>query len=88
MQLFDIQTLGLVAAAMTTSAFVPQVIKTWKSRSTKDLSLGMYSVLWVGIILWLIYGFIQGDLPIIMANAITFISTSILLLLKLKYGNR
>src|SRR5688572_13677456 len=52
-----IQILGLVAGALTTAAFLPQVIKTWKSRSAKDLSLGMFSLFCLGVAMWLVYGF-------------------------------
>jgi len=77
--------LGLVAGALTTIAFVPQVIKTWKSKSAKDLSLGMYSIFCTGVLLWLIYGFIIGDIPIIVANTITFSLAMTILYFKFAY---
>jgi uncharacterized protein with PQ loop repeat len=52
-----IKILGLVAGALTTAAFLPQVLKTWKSRSAKDLSLGMFSLFCLGVAMWLAYGF-------------------------------
>jgi MtN3 and saliva related transmembrane protein len=52
-----VQILGLLAGSLTTAAFVPQVVKTWKSRSAKDLSLGMFSFFCLGVAMWLVYGF-------------------------------
>jgi len=77
--------LGLVAGALTTIAFVPQVVKTWKSKSAKDLSLGMYSIFCTGVLLWLIYGFIIWDIPIIVANTITFSLAMTILYFKFAY---
>ena len=80
-----ITILGLTAATCTTASFVPQAIKTIRTKQTKDLSLGMYSLITIGVLLWLIYGIIIGDLPIIVANAITISFASIILYLKIKY---
>lgn len=82
-----IQLLGLIAGGCTTIAFLPQVIKTWKSRSAKDLSLSMFSIFSVGVALWLAYGFLVNDIPIIAANLITLMLASTLLVFKLKYKN-
>ncbi|MFN4281094.1 MAG: SemiSWEET transporter [Alphaproteobacteria bacterium] len=71
--------IGLAAACLTTVAFAPQVLKAWRSRSTRDLSLGMYLVLASGIVLWLVYGLMIGDLPLILANAVTLLLVSIIL---------
>ena len=57
--------LGLTAGFCTTLAFLPQVIKTYRTRSTADISLGMFSVLVLGIALWVVYGALTGDLPLI-----------------------
>jgi MtN3 and saliva related transmembrane protein len=78
--------LGLVAACCSTAAFVPQVVKTWKTRSTADLSLSMFLMLVIGIILWLAYGMLLGDLPLIVANGIVLILAGIILVFKLRYG--
>lgn len=80
-----IMILGLVAAGLTTVAFIPQVHKTWKSRSAKDLSLGMYLIFSSGVILWLIYGILKEDIPIIAANVVTLSLTLILLYFKIFY---
>lgn len=80
-----IQLLGLVAGGLTTAAFLPQVVKTWKSRSAKDLSLGMFSLFCVGVAMWLIYGFAVNDIPVIAANLLTLLLASTLLFFKLRF---
>lgn len=65
------EIIGLIAAVCTTFAFVPQVMKVWKTKQTKDLSLRMYSIMFIGIILWLVYGIRIDSLSIIMANVVT-----------------
>ncbi|MFN3305906.1 MAG: SemiSWEET transporter [Candidatus Kapaibacteriota bacterium] len=81
------QIVGIFAAILTTSAFVPQAIKIIKTKSTKDISLGMYLILTTGILFWLIYGILLGEPPIIFANTIGFTLTFIILLLKIRYKN-
>ena len=68
-----ITLLGLVAALFTTASFVPQVVKTWRSGSSADLSLGMYTIFAVGIVLWLVYGVLIRDLPVVLANGVTLL---------------
>ncbi|MDV3310383.1 MAG: SemiSWEET transporter [Cyclobacteriaceae bacterium] len=80
-----IQMLGLVAGACTTIAFLPQVIKTWKSRSAKDLSLSMFSIFTLGVGLWLIYGFLDNNIPVIAANFITLMLAATLLVFKFRF---
>ena len=80
-----IQLLGLVAGGLTTAAFLPQVVKTWKSRSAKDLSLGMFSLFCIGVAMWLIYGFAVNDIPVIAANLLTLLLASTLLFFKLRF---
>ena len=80
-----ISIIGLLAAFCTTWAFLPQVIKIIRSRDTKAISLSMYSIFFTGILLWLIYGLIIKDIPLIAANGITFILSGIVLILKIKY---
>ena len=84
MEMIDI--LGLAAAALTTSAFLPQVIKTYKTKSVEDISLVMYLIFVTGLALWLIYGFIIMNLPIICANVITITLSLMIVYFKLKYG--
>lgn len=83
-----VQIIGLVAGFCTTIAFLPQVIKTYKSKSAKDLSSGMFLTFCTGLILWLVYGVMVDDVPIIMANFLTLIMASIILVLKVKYRNQ
>ncbi len=81
-----ITTLGLIAAAFTTISFLPQVIKCWKTKRTKDISFPAFILLFVGGSLWLTYGILIHDFPVILANAIVDVLIVIILLLKLKYG--
>lgn len=83
MNLLDL--LGIIAGAFTTAAFLPQVIKTWKSKSAKDLSLGMFLMFVLGVILWLIYGILIDSLPVILANSATLLLSSALLYFKLVF---
>jgi len=80
-----ITALGLLAALLTTLAFLPQVIKCWKTQRTRDVSFIMYVILVTGVFLWLVYGFLIKDLPLILANLITLILVSSVLFLKIKY---
>lgn len=80
-----IEILGFVAAVLTTTAFVPQVYKAWKEKSTKDISLIMYTVMLFGVIFWMIYGIYHESLPITVANAFTAILVFTMVVLKLKY---
>lgn len=78
--------MGLLAALCSTAAFVPQVVKTWRTRSTKDISLVMFIVLIMGILLWLAYGIIIQDIPLIVANSVTLLFAGTILFFKLKHG--
>ncbi|TMU55430.1 SemiSWEET family sugar transporter [Flagellimonas algicola] len=80
-----IEIIGLVAASLTTSAFVPQVYKTWKTKSTRDISFTMYGAFLIGTILWLYYGIYHNSLAIILANAVTGILVVCMLMLKLRH---
>ena len=80
-----VTVIGLIAAACTTFSYVPQAVKTIKTKNTKSLSLIMYVIMTVGIVLWLSYGILLRDLPIIIANTVTLIFSGIILILKIKY---
>ena len=80
-----IKIIGYIAAILTTSAFIPQAVKTIKTKHTKDLSLVMYIALTTGILLWFIYGVYLKDLPIVLANGITLCFTLIILVLKIRH---
>lgn len=84
----ETELLGLIAGTLTTLAFLPQVIKTWKSRSAQDISLGMFLLFSAGVALWLVYGIRLGALPIIAANAITLILSLSILGMKFWFGRR
>ena len=79
------EIVGLLAALLTTASFVPQVYKTWKSKSADSLSLTMYLVFFVGIILWLLYGIHLESLSMIIANSITAVLSLLLIIFKLRY---
>lgn len=81
-----IETIGFMAGALTTTSFLPQVIKSFKLKETKDISLTMYIAIGVGILLWLVYGLYLGALPIILANLVSFVLVLIILILKIRYG--
>jgi MtN3 and saliva related transmembrane protein len=68
--------LGFLAGLLTTISFLPQVVKTWKSRSASDLSLGMFFVFSVGVICWLVYGLLLQEMPMILWNAVTLCFSS------------
>ena len=77
--------LGFLAGTLTTFAFLPQVIKTWKTKSSGDLSVGTMSMICLGVLLWLIYGLLVGDVPIIAANAVTLVLVLSVFVLTLIY---
>lgn len=76
------ELLGYVAAILTTLSFLPQAIKTISNRDTKSLSLTMYSAFCLGVVLWLIYGFMIGNWPLILANGVTLLLSGIILTVK------
>lgn len=83
----DIVTLvGLAAGGLTTVSFVPQVIKTWKTKSADDISSGMFLLFAAGVLLWLIYGIAINALPVIAANAATLVLALTVLVLKRRYN--
>jgi MtN3 and saliva related transmembrane protein len=77
--------LGLVAGGLTTASFVPQVRKIWKTRSADDVSLLMFVAFCAGVTLWLVYGFVKGELAIIMTNAVTLVFGAAIVWMKLKF---
>ena len=84
MTLLDL--LGLSAGSLTTISFVPQVIKTWRSKSADDISTGMFVIFSIGLVMWLIYGLYLQSLPIIVANLVTLVLTVVILILKYRYS--
>ncbi len=78
--------IGLLAGALTTVSLIPQLIKCWRTRSTRDVSLWTYMILSLGVLLWLAYGLMISDLPLIVANAVTILIAGSIIALKLRYG--
>jgi MtN3 and saliva related transmembrane protein len=85
MKMDTIVLVGSLAGTLTTISFIPQVIRTWKLKETKDFSLAMLLLFTAGILLWTVYGFWIDSLPIIAANMITFCLILFLLWMKIKY---
>jgi len=82
----NLEWAGYIAATLTTAAFVPQAIKTIRSRDTRGISLGMYVVFTIGIAFWLLYGVALHSWPMIISNIITFGLSATILAMKLKHG--
>ena len=78
--------IGFAAAFFTTVAYIPQVLRIWRTRSTADISLGMFVVMTIGVVLWLIYGILLGSAPVIVANGVTLVLSATILVLKLRGG--
>lgn len=78
------RVIGIIAATLTTIAFFPQVIQIIKSKDTKSISLTMYILFVTGVLLWVLYGFYLNDLPIIIANSIVAVASTIILCYKIK----
>jgi MtN3 and saliva related transmembrane protein len=76
---------GYIAGTFTTLSFVPQVIRAWKLRETRDLSLAMLLFFALGVLLWTLYGVWTGSMPIIAANAISFVLILLLLWMKIRF---
>jgi MtN3 and saliva related transmembrane protein len=81
-----VTALGLLAGTLTTIAFLPQVIRIWRSKSAKDLSMTMLVTFTTGVFCWLVYGVMIDSLPVIIANAVTFVLAGMNVILKLRYG--
>ncbi len=79
------ENIGFIAAFLTTVSFVPQAIMVIKTKDTKGISLGMYSLFVAGVFLWVVYGYFIQDMAILIANIITFGFASIVLAYKIKY---
>lgn len=78
--------IGSVAATLTTTAFIPQAWKVWRTRHTADISLGMYALFTTGVALWLSYGILLESWPIIIANCVTLLLAGMVLAMKLRFG--
>jgi MtN3 and saliva related transmembrane protein len=76
--------IGSIAASLTTIAFIPQTIHSYKTRDLSGISLPMYFIFTSGVAMWLVYGLLKYDWPIIVANAITLCLAGMVLILKIK----
>lgn len=76
---------GTIAACLTTFSFLPQAIKTFRTKDVSGISLSMYGIFTAGVALWLVYGILLGAWPIIISNAITVSLALSILLMKLRY---
>jgi len=83
-----IEAIGIAAGLLTTLAYVPQVLKVWRSRSARDISLSMFLLMNLGIALWLAYGLLIGSPGLILANGATLFLTAAVLVAKLKFDPR
>ena len=84
----SLDILGLVAACFTTSSFVPQVWRTWRTRDVSGISLATYVVITIGLALWLLYGLLRGDVPLIVANSIMVVLTAAISAMKIAFSKR
>ena len=82
----SIDILGIVAGILTTSGFVPQIIKTYKTKKVRDISLLMFILLLMGLLLWLVYGIIEKNIPILFTNITAITYVVIILSMKIKYS--
>lgn len=87
MELSGVDILGYVAGLITAFTFLPQVLKTWKTKSAKDVSLAMFVIALSNQVLWLAFGILREDPVIIITNAVMLVMTSIMIALKLKYNH-
>ena len=78
--------IGFLAGALTTIAFVPQALKIYTTKSGKDVSARMLMIFSAGVVLWLIYGFMIGSLPVILSNVVTLILSATIIALKIRYS--
>jgi MtN3 and saliva related transmembrane protein len=78
--------IGMVAAALTTFSFLPQLIRILRTKHTKDLSLFTFSLFSLGVLLWLVYGILIKEAPVIIANSFGFLISLAILIVKIKYG--
>ncbi|MDD3313818.1 SemiSWEET transporter [Pseudodesulfovibrio sp.] len=83
-----VEALGIVAGCCTTAAFAPQVVRTWRTRSVADISLGMYGLFCLGVALWLVYGLLADSLSVILANGATLVLALAVLVMKLRFGRK
>ena len=82
----SLDILGLIATGFTTASFAPQVWRTWRTHDVSGISLATYLVLTFGLVLWLIYGLLKDDLPLIIANSAMVVLTASIAFMKIAYS--
>lgn len=82
-----VNAIGMVAAVCTTVSFVPQLLRVWRLRSAREISLTMFLVFSLGVFLWLVYGIYIHSVPVILANAVTLVLSLAILALKVRFGS-
>ena len=80
--------LGMTAGCISSITFLPQVIKTWKTKSAEDISLLMFTFATISVIMWLVYGIILQNVPIIFTNSMVLFFSLVMLYFKFKYGGK
>lgn len=88
MEFTPVEYVGLIAGALTTAAYLPQVYKTWRTKAVGDISLIMYSAMTLGIFLWFVYGILLRAPAVIIANGVSFLLVGWMLKMKVKYHGR
>ncbi|MGD6851083.1 MAG: SemiSWEET family sugar transporter [Candidatus Bathyarchaeia archaeon] len=81
-----ITMIGLVAAALSTISLLPQLIRVWKTKSGKDISTVMCGIMCTSVVLWLTYGVLGANMPLVSSNSVVFLQTIAIMTLKTKYG--
>ncbi len=81
-----VELVGMAAGCCTTGSFLPQVVRTWRTKSVADISLRMYCLLTAGVALWLAYGLAVGSFSVVLANAVTLVLAVAILVMKIVYG--
>lgn len=84
----SLDILGLVATCLSTSSFIPQVWRTWKTRDVSGISLPTYAIITVGLALWLVYGILRNDLPLTIANSVMVVLTGYIAVMKIKFEKK
>ncbi|RYE00854.1 MAG: hypothetical protein EOP50_03025 [Sphingobacteriales bacterium] len=81
-----IEVLGMIAGSISAITFLPQVIKTWRTKSAADISLLMFTFATISVILWLVYGIVKKSVPIIYTNSMVLVFSLIMLYFKFRFG--
>ena len=84
----NLDVLGLVATCFTTASFIPQVVRTWKTRDVSGISLPTYIIITIGLALWLAYGLFRQDLPLIVANSVMVVLTFAISTMKIAFDKK